>query len=192
MKTPVNTAEQTPTAASLMPCYNGWQDDWIFDKCDASGACRVSQNGTCLGAYGCDSSRLMMFDCADTHTPLSCQMFKLSKAGALIHEASKLCAAEVVELGAGSKAGEQEHIAQLAPCVGGNSGQAWRKGASGQLMVAGSCLSTKMRRASLQPTYASICARFYYNWFSSASAQRALCLEAYLLRGRSTHPKSSN
>ena len=108
-----------------MPCYNGWQDERTFDKCDASGACRISQNGTCLGALGCDASKLMVFDCAATHTPVSCQMFKLEKAGALIHIPSKTCVAEVVELGAaaGSNAAEQEHIATLVPCIAGNSAQ---------------------------------------------------------------------
>ena len=46
-------------------------------------------------------------------------------------------------------------------------------------MSQGSCLSTKARHASVAPAYASICGRFYYNWFSSHSAQQALCLEAY-------------
>ena len=180
VKNPIETEDRAPTAASLMPCQNGWLDDWSFDSCDSSGACRISQkNETCLGAYGCDDSQLRMFDCHDATTPLRCQLFKLSSTGALIHEASKLCVEAVVQLSAESdmRVGENEQVARLLPCD--TKGQQWKHSAGQLISPGGSCLSTKARHASIAPVYASVCARFYYNWFSQATAQRALCIEAY-------------
>lgn len=182
---PIDLEDHAPTAAALMPCFNGWLDEWTFDECDSDGACRVSQkNNTCLGAYKCDTTQLRLLDCDDAATPLRCQRFKLSGVGKLIHQSSGMCVSELVQTSAAAQitVGEDEKVTQLVSCTAadlGSGSERWKYSAGQLISPSGSCLSTKARHASIRSVYASLCGRFYYNWFSSHSAQRGLCVEAY-------------
>ena len=183
---PMDQNDDTPTAASLEPCFNGVQDRWTFSNG------QIVQNGTCLGAFACDSSKLMVFNCSDPQTSGSCRVFNLRPNGQLVHNSSGLCVSvcggqpwtcgattppppvflpsRSQRAGTTIGTGLYEQVAEFAPCeVSPTPRQKWTYTAASKRLSAAAasgdygsdCLSTKMRHPSNRPAYAAVCSRFW-------------------------------